>query len=349
MVPTPRPQVLDAFWNLAAERQEIFHRRLEGHPGPWTGDPILATYKFCNSYRAADRVSQYLIREVIYGGEHHAAEDQVLRIVLFRLFSKPATWELLTDTFGDVTVETFRSDGFAETLDAAFDSGQRLYTGAFILCANRAYGHARKHRNHLALLEEMLRPGGLPGAVARATSIKELVDALRAYPLIGPFMAYQLAIDLNYSELCDLDESGGSVAGPGARRGIAKCFTDTAGWDDERIILWMTARQEEEFDRRGIRFRSLFGRRLQAIDIQNLFCELDKYSRVAFPELKSNRSRIKARFTPTGVLPAPFFPPKWSIGSPTAGLRPPQEESARCPRPRQAPSQAALFRSPLQA
>lgn len=333
MPPTPRPQVLDAFWNLAAERQEIFHGRLEDRPPPWTTDPILATYKFCNSYRAADRVSQYLIREVIYGSQgRYDVEDQLLRIVLFRLFSKPATWELLTEAFGDVTVETFRSDEFAEILDTAFNSGRRLYTGAFILCANRAYGHERKHRNHLALIEEMLRPGGLPGAVARASSIKDLVNALRAYPLIGPFMAYQLAIDLNYSELCNLDESRGSVAGPGARRGIAKCFTDTAGWDDERIILWMTAGQEEEFDRRGIRFRSLFGRRLQAIDIQNLFCELDKYSRVAFPELKSNRSRIKAKFTPTGLLPAPFFPPKWDLELPTSEIRPQPEASARHPR-----------------
>jgi hypothetical protein len=350
MPPNARPQVLDAFWNLAAERQEIFFRRLEGQPGPWTTDPILATYKFCNAYRASDRVSQYLIREVIYGDrQDYDAEDQVLRIVLFRLFSKPETWELLTEAFGDVTVDSFRAEGFGEILDDAFGSGRRLYTSAFILCANRAYGHQRKHRNHLALLEEMLRPGGLPTAVARARSIGDLVHALQAYPLIGPFMAYQLAVDLNYSELCDLDESEGSVAGPGARRGIAKCFSETKGWDDERIILWMTTRQEQEFERRGIRFRSLFGRRLQAIDVQNLFCELDKYSRVAFPELKSNRSRIKAKFFPTGSLPEPFFPPKWGLAPSEQALRPRRDASARDYRRPRVASQGALFPSPLRA
>src|SRR5262249_29205124 len=86
----------------------------------------------------------------------------------------------------------------------------------------------------------------------------------------------------------------------------------------EQIILWMTERQDTEFGRLGIDFPGLFGRPLQAIDIQNLFCEVDKYSRVAFPELKSNRSRIKSRFTPNGALPEPFFPPKW-------GLKPPAE------------------------
>jgi hypothetical protein len=75
----------------------------------------------------------------------------------------------------------------------------------------------------------------------------------------------------------------------------------------------MTERQHEEFERLGIDFPSLYGRPLQAIDIQNLFCELDKYARVAFPDLRSNRTRIKARFSPTGPVPAPFYPPKWEL------------------------------------
>jgi hypothetical protein len=313
VLPVARQEVLDAYWRLAAERQRIFFGRLAGKPSPWTEDPILEEYKFCNAYRASDRVSQYLIREVIYARGDYTAADDVLRIVLFRLFSKPGTWDLLVEALGDVTVETFRSDAFGRVLDEAFANGRKLYTGAFILCANRAFGHERKHRNHLALLEMMLRPGGLPQSLAAATSLRESYELLTGYPLIGPFMAYQLAIDLNYSELCSFSENEYAVAGPGAKRGIAKCFVDTAGWDDNRVIRWMADRQDDEFERLGIDFESLYGRPLQAIDIQNLFCELDKYSRVAFPELKSNRTRIKARFAPTGALPTPFYPPKWEL------------------------------------
>jgi hypothetical protein len=311
--PVARPEVLDAYWRLAAERQEIYFRRFAGEPAPWTDDPILREYKFCNAYRASDRVSQYLIRRVIYADDSYSVEDQLLRIVLFRLFSKPATWELLTSRLGDVRASDFDAKRYGSVLDSAFTRGTKLYTGAFILCANRAFGHERKHANHLALLDEMLRPGGLPQQVARATSLRALYEALATYPLIGPFMAYQLAIDINYSELCDFSENEYSVPGPGAIRGIAKCFTDTAGWDANRLIAWMTDSQGEEFERLGLTFRSLFGRPLQRIDIQNLFCEVDKYSRVAFPELTSNRSRIKARFAPTGELPRPYFPPKWCL------------------------------------
>lgn len=323
MPPQARPKVLDAYWRLAAERQQIYLRRLEGQSAPWSNDPILRTYKFCNAYRAADRVSQYLIGQVIYGAQSsYSADDELMRIVLFRLFSKPATWQLLCREHGDVTLATLRSGGLAQTLDRAFGEGQRLYTAAFILCANRSYGFERKHRNHIALLEQMLRPGGLSRAVSKAKSLNELTTALREYPLIGPFMAYQLAIDINYSELCDFDESEFTIAGPGAKRGIDKCFSDIGGHSHEEIIDWITACQDQEFEKRGIKFSNLFGRPLQSIDIQNLFCELDKYARVAFPDLKSNRKRIKAKFTEAGPLPDPFFPPKWGLhpGSATTRL-----------------------------
>jgi hypothetical protein len=314
--PQPRREVYDAYWRLAAERQRILFARIEGAPQPWTADPILSAFKFCNAYRASDRVSQWLIREVIYADGDFTPEDRLLRIVLARLFSKPETWQLLRDAHGEPSWRSFDHQGYTETLDRAFAEGQKLYTGAFILCATRAFGHSRKHRNHLALVEHMIGERDLARSVARAASLRELVQELRSFPLLGPFMSYQLAIDINYSELCDFDESEYTVAGPGALRGIAKCFTDTAGLSEGQLIMWMTARQEQEFDRRGIDFRSLYGRRLQAIDIQNLLCEIDKYARAAFPELRSARSRIKTRFTPSGPLPDPFYPPKWGLSVP---------------------------------
>jgi hypothetical protein len=314
--PTPRKEVYDAYWHLAAERQRILFRRLAGLPAPWTDDEVLRTHKFCNAYRASDRVSQWLIHEVIYAHNGLRAEDQLLRIVLARLFSKPETWELLRSEHGEITWSGFSAERYGDTLDRAFAQGRTLYTAAFILCATRAFGHERKHRNHFALAEHMIGQAHLARTVARVGSLQELYETLLQFPLIGSFMAYQLAIDINYSELCDFSESEYTVAGPGAQRGITKCFTDTSGYSDHKIIMWMTDRQEHEFARLGIDFPSLYGRRLQAIDIQNLFCEVDKYARVKFPALKSNRTRIKARFAPSGPVPAPFYPPKWGLAVP---------------------------------
>ena len=64
-----------------------------------------------------------------------------------------------------------------------------------------------------------------------------------------------------------------------------------------------------------IEFPSLWGRPLQLIDCQNLFCETDKYSRVAHPELRgrSGRTQIKQRYVPSTAALSAAYPPKWAL------------------------------------
>jgi hypothetical protein len=60
-----RQKVYDLYWYFACERQNIFLKKLNGESAPWTDDKILQEYKFCNSYRINDRVSQYLLKNVV--------------------------------------------------------------------------------------------------------------------------------------------------------------------------------------------------------------------------------------------------------------------------------------------
>ncbi len=188
-----------------------------------------------------------------------------------------------------------------------------LYTGAFILCATKAYGFDEKHRNHVGLFKHMFLKERLDLKIAGANSLEQVVDALQAFPLMGPFMAYQTAIDLNYSTLIDFSENDYTQAGPGALRGLKKAFVDLGDYSPADAILWMADRQEAEFRRLGFPFKGLFGRLLHGIDCQGLFCELDKYCREARPALLSNRSRIKARFSASPDPLPLFFPPKWGL------------------------------------
>ncbi len=187
------------------------------------------------------------------------------------------------------------------------------YTGAFILCANKAFGHQEKHRNHAALFRLMFLEKGLADTVRSANSLEQVVHALEEFPLMGPFMAYQTAIDLNYSELINFNENDYTQAGPGALRGLKKAFVDLGDFSPADAILWMVERQQDEFARLNLPFSGLFGRPLHAIDCQGLFCELDKYCREAAPHLVSGRSRIKARFAPSRELLSLYFPPKWRL------------------------------------
>lgn len=312
--------VYDSYWRFAAERQQVFFRRLERRPPPWTHDPVLKAHKFTNAYRASDRVSQYLIRRVIYRpGLPDDPAEVVFRILLFKLFNKIDTWELLEQALGPPTVKGFSFRRYDQVLSRAMDRGQRIYSAAYIMPSGGSLGHERKHRNHLTLIERMLR-GELPARLADAGSMRAAFGLIRSYPTIGDFLAYQYVTDINYSTVTDFTESEFVVPGPGAIDGIRKCFAATAGVSDADVIRVVADRQEAEFARLGLEFRTLWGRRLQLIDCQNLFCEVDKYARVAHPEAsgESGRTRIKQKFRPHPDPIDYWYPPKWGINDAAA-------------------------------
>jgi hypothetical protein len=320
--PKVRSEVYDTYWYFASERQAIFERRVSGQLGPWTTDEILGRFKFCNTFRASDRVSQYLIGRVIYDGreEERSPADTFLRIVLFRLFSKESTWDALEQATGGVSCATLAGEQAATALDQLRER-QSIYTAAFILCAHDAFRQPSKHRNHLALVHHMFGEHKLARSLAQAQSLQEVYELLLGFPMIGPFMAYQLTIDLNYSPHLNFSENDFTVPGPGAVRGLRKVFSDFGKAKPAELIQLMVERQGEEFSRLELPFRGLWGRPLHAIDCQGLFCETDKYSRERFPELKSNRQRIKQSFAPQTDGFDLFYPPKWRINEAVAASR----------------------------
>ena len=108
--PSVRPsKVFDTYWRFAAERQEIFFRRIAGAPPPWTADPILREFKFTNAYRASDRVSQYLIKQVIYAGDQNP-DELIFRILVFKMFNRIETWELLEESLGGISLAAYDFD-----------------------------------------------------------------------------------------------------------------------------------------------------------------------------------------------------------------------------------------------
>ncbi len=310
-----RPTLLfTAFWRFAAERQRVFWRRVAGLPPPWTYDPVLAAYKFTNAYRASDRVSQYLIRWVQYEGPQEPRE-LFFRTILFKLFNRIETWELLQREAGPLHGEAFCLERYDRVLSAAMNRGERIYSAAYIMpSGGKGAPCARKHRMHLELLARVLRDE-LPERMAGMETMAEAFAALRAYPTIGDFLTYQYVTDLNYSTLTSFSETEFVVPGPGAVSGLRKCFADTGRLTDAEIIRLVQERQQECFAAVGITFPSLPGRPLQLIDVQNLFCEVDKYARVAYPQFVGvdGRCRIKQRFQPSAAMLSLWYPPKWGI------------------------------------
>jgi hypothetical protein len=313
-------KVYDTYWKFAVERQEIFFRRFRGEPPPWTQDPIFVAHKFTNAYRASDRVSQYLIKNVIYQGDQ-TLEEIFFRCILFKIFNRESTWELLRSGIGEIRYSTYSFKQYDEILKGARSRGERFFSAAYIMASHSGgYNDAMKHRNYLRILEKMMTER-VPLKLANLKSMASVFEFLRSYPLIGNFIAYQFAIDINYSNITNFSEMDFVVAGPGAKDGIRKCFTDIGGLNETDVIKFVTDRQNEEFARLGLSFSSLWGRPLQLIDCQNLFCEVGKYARLAHPEIKgiSDRKRIKQKFTAYSQPIRYWFPPKWGINE---GIKP---------------------------
>ena len=311
-------KVFDTYWRFAVERQAIYLRRLAGERGPWTQDQILQRHRFTNCYRASDRASQFLISEVQYGGGRSQAPDEVFfRTLLFKLFNKIETWCLLERELGRISWQSADLEAIAGVLDRALARGSRIYSAAYIM-PSPSFGHTKKHRNHLALLGHMMDER-LPARVIAARKLEQVYQLLREQNGLGAFLAFQFAIDLNYSGMLNHDEADFVVAGPGALDGISKCFEDTEGKSAEAVIRWVHERQELEFAKRGLNFPGLFGRPLQPIDCQNLFCEISKYARAAHPDVRgvSGRTRIKQSYEATDrPLARPLFPPRWGLSVP---------------------------------
>lgn len=309
--------VYDTYWRFAAERQAVFFRRLATTHGPWTSDPIIAQHKFTNAYRASDRVSQFLIRHVIYDGKQRSAQDTFFRIMLFKLFNKIETWEVLERAHGPISWNAKQLNAYGNTLSAEMAAGHRIYSAAYIMPSGGKLAiSSKKHQWHLQLLKHMMDQE-FPKRIIGCSGLHQVFQEMLSLPSIGDFLAYQFAVDLNYSDIIDFSENSFVVPGPGARDGIRKCFTHTGNMSETDIIAHMCERQGEEFRRLGLQFQDLWGRPLHYIDCQNLFCEVDKYARVAHPDIsgRTGRTRIKQSFRPKPVSIMFMYPPKWGINA----------------------------------
>jgi thymidylate kinase len=323
--------VYDTYWRFAAERQEIFFRRLRGDSPPWSSDPILRQYKFTNAYRASDRVSQYLIRNVIYDGDQ-SFREVFFRTILFKFFNRIETWELLRRSLGTISSAEYSYAHYETVFTNAIEKGTAVYSAAYIMpSGGRGSEYSKKHQMHLKLLERMLAEH-LPERIADARTMRDAFGLLRAYPTIGDFLAYQYVTDLNYSASLDFDEMDFVVPGPGALDGVRKCFSEIGNLTVSDVIRHVAENQDGEFLARGLAFRPLWGRPLQLVDCQNIFCEIDKYSRVKHPTIQgiSGRTTIKQRYAQHGEARTAWYPPKWGINDLIqCGLSPQRDKTWR--------------------
>lgn len=256
------PQIVEMFHYWIDERLRVFHKKEEGLPKPWSEDPVFQNTYFCNVRREDDRVTRW-IRET-YGAyaPHHAP----FNMMMARLVNKPSTLD-------DLKWPMFNFEDLQQRRWSHVMSKPGAWGSAYIVSTN---GRAMpKHSYVLGLLQdafELFGPWGrasLPGTLASAHK------AIQAVPGFASFLAAQVIADLKNTPQHSLSKAEDwatfSAYGPGSLRGLSWYYgiKVTPSLYDEAIReAWIElgpSRQDEVVCMQNL---------------QNCFCEFDKYMRV---------------------------------------------------------------------
>lgn len=306
------------YFYFVQERMNMFWNKYNCQNAPWTNDEILSVHKFTNVYRASDRVSQYLIKNVIYNADKSFSEEDILlRILVFKIFNKIETWEHLEKRYEPIRVRSFNVPQINKILQER-KSQYPIFNNAYMMTGTHSlYNHLTfKHEKWLEMVNNEMVKGGVFHNIIKAKSLENVYILLRDCSFIGDFLAYQYSIDFNYSQVINHSEDSFVKAGIGAIRGIKKCFEPLGKNSFEDAIRFTQEHFEVYQNRFGHNgFKNLFGRIPTLIDIQNCFCETDKYLRVKMPELQIDNIRIKQKYKETHSALNLFFPPKWGLNS----------------------------------
>lgn len=250
------------FW--MQERERIRLLKEDGVPPPWTKDPILATYRFCNVHREDDKVTRWL--KANWRDPYAKHMNLTGAMVLARMLNR---------------IETLEAIGFPNNFSHCF-ANLRDYrnTGAKIFSAAYLITTCGVKMDKLDYVERVVTQA--------AKTIPCIGDSLETYHHrlmmvngLGTFLAAQVIADLKNIKGNPLaaakDKKTWAAMGPGSRRGLMALLEEEGGRYRERDALEQMSRFHDKA-MNSVEI-SLFPQDLDMQDFQNCLCEFDKYLR----------------------------------------------------------------------
>lgn len=297
------PEKMDAFWNFVVERQSVYHKRMVlGELPPWTQDPVLRQYFFTNVYRELDKGTVFLIRNILRIQDD---KDMLFAIMVYRLFNDIDTFRFLWLRCKQTRWGDWDWERAARYLVAYENHGNRVFTDAFTVTGVKFGGFPDKIRNICWLVGKLQKQTPiLLERIKSARSLKRVWQIFNDTEGFGRFLAYELAIDTNYSRLINFSENDWVNAGPGCKRGIQWIWGDRdSGHKWEEYIVYLQARQREHIERIGRYERWLEvypGYDMTLRGVEHSLCEFQKYARARYhanPDGTPSRSATR-KYTP---------------------------------------------------
>lgn len=276
-----------------AERYRIHRLRTGGYPKPWTADPILQRYKFCNVYREDDRVTQWVERHVRRPYAQHPHLWFMLCLArqvnwpdtLAEVIAAEATsaWPRVAKLAG----QQWSPAALRTVLLGRGARGEKVYTGAYMLnCVwPRAYEGPREKAYFTT--EVVLAPlwynRKRVSKQLEGCSLQHAHATLSGYTGWGDFLIGQVIADLKHTRYLRKarDWYDWAVLGPGSTRGLRRVqglpVPGAAYAQGVAVELLLELREE-------LKLKAALPRKLCLQDLQNCLCEFDKYERVRLGE-----------------------------------------------------------------
>lgn len=278
------------FFSYARERERVRLRREDGRPAPWTLDPILQEYRFCNVFREDDRTTRWFDLNV--RRRLRLSDRVLLATVIFRWFNRISTGQVLLRA------------GLLDDWDTAVAKRvlrevRPLVTGSYII---KTPNGMDKLEGLCWCIDQVREQEAELVKMIRGASTLELAHAiLKRMPYLGSFMAYEVVTDLRRTSLLwdATDVLSWAPAGPGAARGLGRIFENnpdhwryTSPVDQLRMLermrsLLRLAWSNEQLWPRG-------WPPWEMREVEHTLCEFDKYERARLGE-GTPRQRFRSR------------------------------------------------------
>jgi hypothetical protein len=262
------------FNNFMIERHSIYERRDEGQPYPWTEDPILKEYSFCNVYRELDRVTIW-IRE---NWREPYADHPNLPFAM--AMARQINWP---DTLEEIGFpEHWNPERIKAIMQGRMDRKEKVYTGAYMLTGT--LGGTKVEQT----IDKILTPlYEMPPRIINS-SLEETWKRYLPYPGFSGFMAYEVVTDLRHTKHLENAEDIMTWAnpGPGAKRGLNRIHG--------RPLEHSQPRRHFINEMKELLYLcNMAPLPLEMRDIEHCLCEFDKYERV-----RLGQGKPRAKYKP---------------------------------------------------
>ncbi len=280
---------------------------VEGKPYPWTEDEILKSYSFTNVRRIQDTVTKFVLNEICLNKEL-TLKQKVINLIIFRIFNEPSKYKLIKLP---IRQSFIKNEDFNEFLNYHIENittDEILYRPAYMHS-----GAVKAHDTFAQSIPSNLRPFYIVWKCYKQniqTIVQHILndnrtkvfDEILSIKGIGPFLAYQIYVDLTYCPQTKLTENDFVHLGEGALRGVdivcPKIPTTKRylfiHFVEENLNTWLTKYY-------GVSLQELMcdlpqdKRYLSLSNIQNCFCEFSKYYRFKFTTTPLKRRYYKIK------------------------------------------------------